>query len=45
MNHLLIAGGTGFIGYHLAAKIKKEGWKITSVSLKKPQKKKIYQRS
>ena len=39
MNHLLIAGGTGFIGYHLATKLKKKGWKITSVSLKKPQKK------
>ena len=27
MNHLLIAGGTGFIGYHLATKLKKKGWK------------------
>jgi len=38
MNHLLIAGGTGFIGFHLATKIKKEGWKVTSVSLSKPKK-------
>ena len=39
MNHLLIAGGTGFIGYHLADKFKKKGWKVTSLSLKKPKKK------
>ena len=44
MNHLLIAGGTGFIGYHLALSFKKKGWKITSLSLTKP-KKKIYKRS
>ena len=41
MNHLLIAGGTGFIGYHLADKFKKKGWKVTSLSLKKPKKKKF----
>lgn len=39
MNHLLIAGGTGFIGYHLALKLKKFGWKVTSLSITKPQKK------
>ena len=41
MNHLLIAGGTGFIGYHLADKFKKKGWKVTSLSLKKPKKKRF----
>ena len=45
MNHLLIAGGTGFIGYHLALSFKKKSWKITSLSLTKPKKKKIYKRS
>ena len=25
MKHLLIAGGTGFIGYHLANRFKKKG--------------------
>ena len=39
MNHILIAGGTGFIGHHLAHKYKKKGWKVTSVSLTKPEKK------
>ena len=41
MNHLLIAGGTGFIGHHLALKIKKKGWQVTSLSIKKPKKKRI----
>jgi nucleoside-diphosphate-sugar epimerase len=41
MNHLLIAGGTGFIGYHLAYKLKQKGWKITSLSITKPKKKRI----
>ncbi len=36
--HLLIAGGTGFIGYHLALRAKKKGWKVTSLSLTKPKK-------
>ena len=44
MKHLLIAGGTGFIGYHLANRFKKKGWKVTSLSLKKPKKKKIFKR-
>ena len=35
--HLLIAGGTGFIGYHLANKAKKKRWKVTSISLTKPK--------
>ena len=41
MKHLLIAGGTGFIGYHLANRFKKKGWKVTSLSLKKPKKKRF----
>lgn len=36
--HLLVVGGTGFIGYHLALSAKKKGWKVTSVSIKKPKK-------
>lgn len=38
MKKILIAGGTGFIGYHLAKKLKKFGYKITSLSLTKPKK-------
>ena len=30
---ILIVGGTGFIGYHLAKKCLKKGWKVTSISL------------
>ena len=36
-NHLLVIGGTGFIGYHLLKKAKKINWKITSLSLKIPK--------
>ncbi len=36
---ILIVGGTGFIGYHLAKRAKKYNWKITSISSKRPQKK------
>ena len=35
--HLLVIGGTGFIGYHLISAAKKKGWKVTSVSIHKPQ--------
>ena len=35
---ILIIGGTGFIGYHLASKCKKFNWDVTSVSTKKPTK-------
>ena len=33
---ILIIGGTGFIGYHLASKCIKFNWDVTSVSTKKP---------
>ena len=36
--HLLIVGGTGFIGYHLASFAKKLDWKVSSISLNKPKK-------
>ena len=35
--HLLIVGGTGFIGYHLASFAKKLDWKVSSISLNKPK--------
>ena len=41
MRHILIAGGTGFIGYHLSLKAKKEGWKVTSLYISKPKKKRL----
>jgi nucleoside-diphosphate-sugar epimerase len=37
-NNILIVGGTGFIGYHLAKKFLKKGWKVTSISTKRPKK-------
>ncbi len=36
--NILIIGGTGFIGYHLAKESLKKGWKVTSISTKKPKK-------
>lgn len=33
---ILIAGGTGFIGYHLAKKCISMGWNVTSLSKSKP---------
>ena len=33
---ILITGGTGFIGYHLAKKCLKMGWNVTSFSKRKP---------
>jgi len=36
-NNILIVGGTGFIGYHLAKKSLKKGWKVTSISTKRPK--------
>ncbi len=35
---ILIVGGTGFIGYHLAKKSLKKGWKVTSISTRHPKK-------
>ena len=35
---ILITGGTGFIGYHLAKKCLKLNWLVTSLSTKKPGK-------
>ena len=37
--NILIVGGTGFIGYHLAKKSLKKGWQVTSISTKPPPKK------
>tara|TARA_Y100001958_G_C21166985_1_gene499593 strand:+ start:234 stop:1154 length:921 start_codon:yes stop_codon:yes gene_type:complete len=37
---ILISGGTGFVGFHLAKKCLKMGWKVTSLSTKYPQKRK-----
>jgi len=35
---ILIIGGTGFLGYHLAKKCLKKKWKVTSISTNKPKK-------
>ena len=35
---LLIVGGTGFIGYHLAKRCLKMKWEVTSISSKSPKK-------
>ena len=34
---VLIAGGTGFIGFHIAKKLLKLGYKLTSISTSKPK--------
>ena len=36
---ILIVGGTGFIGYHVAKKCIKIGWQVTSISSKSPPQK------
>ncbi len=36
--HLLVVGGTGFIGHGLLMAAKKRGWQLSSVSLKYPKK-------
>ncbi len=36
--HLLIIGGTGFIGYHCLNFAKKYRWKLTSISRNNPRK-------
>ncbi len=38
MKKILIIGGTGFIGYHVACKALKKKWKVTSLSTNKPKK-------
>ena len=38
---LLIVGGTGFIGYHLAKKCLLKNYSITSLSYNKPKKKRF----
>ena len=35
---ILIIGGTGFLGYHLAKKCLSKKWKVTSISTNKPKK-------
>jgi nucleoside-diphosphate-sugar epimerase len=35
---ILIIGGTGFIGYHLAKRCLEKNWHVTSLSTKKPKK-------
>ena len=37
--NILIVGGTGFIGYHLAKRFLKKGWNVASISSTKPKKK------
>ena len=39
--HLLIVGGTGFIGYHLARYTINKGWQVTSISRKRKKNKLI----
>lgn len=35
---ILIVGGTGFLGYHLAKKCLAKGWQVTSISANNPKK-------
>mgnify|MGYP001457913547 CR=1 FL=1 len=37
-NNILIVGGTGFIGYHLAKKCLAKGWRVISISSRSPKK-------
>lgn len=41
---ILITGGTGFIGYHLAKKCLDLNWQVTSLSKYKPKKKRIHKK-
>ena len=38
---MLIIGGTGFLGYHLARTALKKNWKVTSISINYPKKTKL----
>lgn len=42
MKRLLVVGGTGFLGYHIISKAKKKKFTITSLSKKKPKKKRYH---
>ena len=44
-NNILIIGGSGFIGYHLAKRCLIKGWKVYSISSKPPSKKKYFHRT
>ena len=39
---LLIIGGTGFLGYHVAVKAHKKNWVVHSISSRKPRKKRFH---
>ena len=41
---ILIIGGSGFIGFHLAKKCLKKSWSVTSISRKLPKKKRYLNR-
>ena len=43
MKRLLLIGGTGFLGFHIAKEANKKGFKVTSYSLNKPKKKRYVQ--
>ena len=43
-NKILIAGGTGFIGYHLAKKCLSLNWSVDSISTKSPLRKRKLER-
>ena len=36
MKKILVIGGTGFIGFHVIKEALKRKWKVTSISLTKP---------
>ena len=42
MKKILVVGGTGFIGYHVIKLARKKNWKIYSISLNKPKKKRFH---
>ena len=42
MTKILVVGGTGFLGFHIIKQAKKKNWKITSISLNKPKKKRFH---